>query len=92
MTTLIAQYNSEGCTGRCDAKCYNATGGECDCICCGANHGVGQKKAMENTAQMVEGWIDRWNAEHPDTTKIMVRKPGAGLVRNEQIGLFAEVK
>ena len=24
MTTLISVYNSEGCVGRCDARCYNA--------------------------------------------------------------------
>jgi len=30
MTTLIAAYNSDGCIGRCDAKCYNATEPECN--------------------------------------------------------------
>jgi hypothetical protein len=37
MTTLIATYNSEGCTGRCDAKCYEAVTPGCDCICGGCN-------------------------------------------------------
>ncbi len=30
--TLFAVYNSEGCVGRCDAKCYNATSGDCTCV------------------------------------------------------------
>lgn len=47
--TLIAVYNSDGCVGRCDAKCYNATSHECDCICGGANHGAGQQQAVANT-------------------------------------------
>lgn len=65
MTTLIAVYNSDGCVGRCDARCYNAKTPECDCICGGKNHGAGLKQAAENTEQMVEGWIERFNADHP---------------------------
>lgn len=34
--------------GRCDAKCYNAEGPDCHCICGGANHGVGSKIAIED--------------------------------------------
>jgi hypothetical protein len=37
MTTLIAAYDSEGCIGRCDAKCHNATSPDCHCICGGRN-------------------------------------------------------
>lgn len=46
--------NSEGCVGRCDAKCYSAHEPECDCIWGGRNHGVGLQPAMENTATMVD--------------------------------------
>jgi len=70
MTTLIASYNSEGCTGRCDAKCYNATSPDCDCICGGRNHGKGQKQAAENNRQFCQEMIEAWNKTHPDTTKI----------------------
>lgn len=52
MTTLIAVFNSEGCVGRCDAKCYDATQMECDCACGGRNHGQGLRQAQENTAEM----------------------------------------
>ena len=52
MTTLIAVYNSEGCVGRCDARCYDAAQLECDCICGGRNHGQGLRQAQEITAEM----------------------------------------
>lgn len=32
---------------RCDAKCHNAKGSECNCICEGALHGKGEKAALE---------------------------------------------
>lgn len=60
MTTLIAVYNSEGCVGRCDAHCYNARWPECTCICHGKNHGVGLSRAMDNTREWAEGWIEAY--------------------------------
>lgn len=52
MTTAIAVYDSDGCVGRCDARCHNATSSECDCICGGRLHGVGAHRAIEeNTRQ-----------------------------------------
>jgi hypothetical protein len=63
--TLIAQYNSGGCVGRCDASCYEATKPVCKCICGGRNHGVGVTRAVENTHQIAQVIIDRHNAEHP---------------------------
>lgn len=65
MATLIAVYTSDGCVGRCDAKCYNATGDKCNCICHGRNHGVGAKKAIQQTEQYAHEWLDRWKQEHP---------------------------
>lgn len=47
MTTVIEVGNSEG-SRRCDAKCYDAKGSECECICGGANHGAGYLGAIEN--------------------------------------------
>lgn len=67
MTTLIAAYNSEGCIGRCDAKCYNATHPKCDCICGGRNHGAGIQKATDNTRELAEEWIDRYQRKHKET-------------------------
>ena len=60
--TLIHVGNSSGNVGRCDAKCYNAQDEHCDCVCGGANHGKGLKKAMENTRKHAEKIL----AAHPD--------------------------
>lgn len=46
--TLIQCGNSDS-TRRCDAKCYQATGPECDCVCGGINHGRGRECAIDNT-------------------------------------------
>ena len=64
--TLISQYNSDGCVGRCDARCYNAKGLQCDCICGGRNHGVGRQKAIENTRQHAEQIVEEHNLQHPE--------------------------
>ena len=66
MATLIASYNSDGCTGRCDAKCYNATHPKCDCICGGMNHGKGEQTAIDNTRELADAWAENWKIEHPD--------------------------
>jgi hypothetical protein len=54
MTMLIAVYNSDGCQGRCDARCYDAAEEQCDCICGGRNHGAGQEQALDNTRELAE--------------------------------------
>ena len=42
MTTLIEVRDKDGhLTRRCDARCYNAKGPKCRCVCDGVNHGVG---------------------------------------------------
>jgi hypothetical protein len=69
MATLLAAHNSEGCIGRCDAKCYNAESAECHCICGGANHGVGYKQAVDNTREMAERWIEEYTKQHPDAVR-----------------------
>ena len=60
MTTLISVHNSSGLVGRCDAKCYDAIDQKCTCICDGANHGAGKQKAIQNTSQMAEIWIEEY--------------------------------
>lgn len=60
MSTLIAVYNSDGCVGRCDAKCYEATTPHCDCICGGKNHGAGKQQAEENTRQYCNEMIEKY--------------------------------
>jgi hypothetical protein len=68
MTTLISVWNSEGCVGRCDAKCYDAAEPECDCICGGRNHGAGKQQALDNTRELAESWLDRARANGQDIT------------------------
>jgi hypothetical protein len=62
--TLISVYTSEGCIGRCDSKCYEATERECACVCHGANHGRGITKAMEQTRVMAERWVTTYATQH----------------------------
>jgi hypothetical protein len=69
MTTLIAVYNSEGCAGRCDARCYDAAEPECDCICGGRNHGAGQEQALDNTRDLAESWLEQARASGQDITR-----------------------
>jgi hypothetical protein len=63
VTALIAVYTGDGCAGRCDAKCYNAWGPECHCICRGGNHGVGRLEAIDNTLEMAESWLEHAQAD-----------------------------
>jgi hypothetical protein len=49
--------NSEG-ERRCDARCYDAKGGTCDCCCGGKNHGAGLKQAKSNVQELGEQWLD----------------------------------
>ncbi len=52
MTTLILRKNRSGAvTGMCNAKCYNAKGKKCKCICAGINHGKGLREALELTVK-----------------------------------------
>ncbi len=63
MTTLISVHDSDGCIGRCDARCHEALYPDCDCVCGGMNHGRGHKQAAANTAHHAITIIDRWKAE-----------------------------
>ncbi len=48
--TLITVGNSEG-QRSCTARCYDAHGPSCDCVCGGRNHGKGLVLAQEQTAE-----------------------------------------
>jgi len=65
---LVVLIHCQGAlSGRCDAKCYNAEGGACHCICGGRNHGKGLDAAKVETANLARdavaeiesrgGWI-----------------------------------
>jgi hypothetical protein len=66
MTTLISYQSSAGDQGRCDAKCYNAWGSECHCVCQGANHGIGRQDAISNTRELAKSWLEQPRANGRD--------------------------
>jgi len=41
---------------RCNAKCYDAKGRDCNCYCNGVNHGVGAQQARENMRKLGLTW------------------------------------
>lgn len=55
MTTLISQHNSSGPVGRCDARCHEARGPRCTCICGGRFHGKGFAQARQDLTVGVFG-------------------------------------
>jgi len=63
MATLIYESGSSGGTRRCDARCYNAHGARCKCICGGVNHGKGLERAIENTRKMAESLLKQANTK-----------------------------
>jgi hypothetical protein len=65
VTPLFIVYGSVGSIGQCDARCYDATGGPCGCICTGANHGAGRRRAIRNTFKHAMEWLDRAVAANP---------------------------
>lgn len=38
--TRVIQYKKKPSLHKCDARCMNATGHNCECSCGGANHGI----------------------------------------------------
>jgi hypothetical protein len=62
VTALIAAWTADGCAGRCDAKCYNALGPDCHCLCRGGNHGVGRQEAIDNRRELGESWLEQAQA------------------------------
>ncbi len=69
MTTLIAVYSSDGCEGRCDARCYEAEGDVCVCLCQGVNHSAGRQRAEANVREYAATWLEQWTAAHPETVR-----------------------
>ena len=63
MSTLITQRIGSDHERRCDAKCYDAAGPECDCCCGGMNHGAGLQVALENTADLCAGELAYMRAQ-----------------------------
>jgi hypothetical protein len=58
MATIISLYVNGRCVGRCDAKCHEAKGDDCHCICGGAFHGVGGRIAMEDRGTITDAELE----------------------------------
>ena len=56
--TLTSCGNSDGCP-RYDKRSSSATGGTCNCVCGGANHGKGLAQALVNTQQIAEEILEQ---------------------------------
>lgn len=82
MATIFSVRNSDGCVGRCDAKCHEATGFDCKCICGGAFHGVGSEIAWEDRKLLIDDEILEGAA------KLLKGRPGRVAREPEQLELF----
>jgi len=80
MTTIIIRKNKDGVViGRCDARCYNAKGKKCHCVCGGDNHGKGLNAAIMQTSRHSELLQDLFSDDKTE-------------VKQGQFTLFEEVK
>lgn len=62
MTTLMVVYGADSIVGQCDSGCYDAVSpaaSGCGCVCGGANHGAGWRRAVRNTYKRWGRWLDR---------------------------------
>jgi len=57
MITLKA-IGVDGTIRRCDAKCYNAKGKKCHCICGGVNHSRGEEQAIYKSLIFEQSQLD----------------------------------
>lgn len=51
MTTIIEEQQGDGTVRRCDARCYNAKGSVCRCICGGRFHSLGWEGVCQKMLQ-----------------------------------------
>ena len=68
MCTILVANNNGGPQRRCDARCYNAKGPHCECLCGGKNHGVGIEQALANVAEVAE----EAELEVDETTQLII--------------------
>ena len=72
-------YSSASCLQgsrmrRCNAKCYNARGQECSCLCGGVNHGVGEHQAFENCRATGFAWAKRKQLRYSKRRKLATQR------------------
>lgn len=67
MATLIKTRGTTGEQCRCDARCYDAKGPNCDCCCGGKNHGVGLDQAIKNMQDQADEILETYIEAHEGT-------------------------
>jgi len=75
MTTLITASDDDGVIGTCDARCYNAKGGDCHCVCYGLNHGKGKDFAITFTDHFYELITRTIKTRFPTVTLVTIHQP-----------------
>jgi hypothetical protein len=81
--TLIVVYDRDSVAGRCDAGCYDAADQGCCCICGGANHGAGKRRAIRNTRKHADQWLDRAIEANPSILAASIMPDADALARME---------
>jgi hypothetical protein len=67
---IISVFTRAGCVGRCGTRCYSASESGCTCICAGENHGAGKERAVDNTREKAEVWIERARENGQDVIRV----------------------
>ncbi len=60
MVLIEVRGGSGELIGRCDARCYDAREPHCECVCGGRNHGAGLERAIEQTREQAEQWVQAY--------------------------------
>lgn len=55
---VMRESSNDGGARWCSAKCYDAKGKVCRCICEGVNHGTGLNKAIDNMKLVAQKILD----------------------------------
>lgn len=79
MATVLKLKFASGKIIRCDARCHNAKGDKCTCICDGTNRGVGFRQAILNSRTILP--VD------PNLTVVP-----HSLITLEQLDIFPELQ
>ena len=58
MTALFTIWTNDGRRQSCDETCYNAGDAHCRCVCGGRNHGVGIRRAAQQTVRFLPAWVE----------------------------------
>jgi hypothetical protein len=70
MATVLAAYGLSGRLRRCDARCHEAQGDVCRCVCGGANHGVGAAQAAANAAALLARRPEQETTDAPGAVQL----------------------